>query len=190
MTHPGSRSLTGRSLCSRSPAAPQLSGTHGELATRPNYLHLCEAMTEESTDEKFEQLMRLAQFRLDRWTNRREHEWKISVTIWTLLAAVLAALVSRKLQPTSPISVYLSAPSAIVAIAVHSIWVGANWNRNMSDIREAFKYTEEAHLLATERPLPKPPDAAKCFICDPICFVPIGITVILALGIVLVAASQ
>src|SRR4051812_44783324 len=86
---------------------------------------------------KFDGLMSLARFRLDRWINRREHEWKISVTIWTLLGAVLVGLVSGKVTPSN-FSICVSVIAGLAVIILHSVWVGVNWNRNMKEIKDSF----------------------------------------------------
>ena len=71
----------------------------------------------------------LANFRLTRWTDRRKHEWAVSVALWV---GLVGAALSGKI--------------AIPVSSVHAaLWVRFNWTRNQDDLREAFNYLAEAH---------------------------------------------
>jgi hypothetical protein len=45
-------------------------------------------------------LLNLANFRMTRVISRREHEWKVTVALWALLAAGIAKPPLASLQPT------------------------------------------------------------------------------------------
>jgi hypothetical protein len=81
----------------------------------------------------------LANFRLTRWTDRRKHEWGVSVALWV-------GLVGAALSGKIAIPVSLLASGLFVFVAVHAaLWVRFNWTRNQDDLREAFNYLGEAH---------------------------------------------
>jgi hypothetical protein len=81
----------------------------------------------------------LANFRLTRWTDRRNHEWAVSVALWV-------GLVGAALSGKIAIPVSLLASGLFVFVAVHAaLWVRFNWTRNQDDLREAFNYLGEAH---------------------------------------------
>jgi hypothetical protein len=42
--------------------------------------------------EKFNALMKLADFRFQRWRERRETDWKFTLALWTLLVVGAASL--------------------------------------------------------------------------------------------------
>ena len=83
---------------------------------------------------KMNALVRFSQFRLARWTNRRQIEWKMSASFWALLVALNASIALKKV--TMPWTV-LAAGLAIFA-AMHFWWVHQNWRRNQGDIKSAF----------------------------------------------------
>jgi hypothetical protein len=94
------------------------------------------------TKEDFHGLMRLAEFRNTRVANRRDHEWKVTIGLWTLLAL---AMISKLQIP----AVWRRWPfwSLLAAIViVHWIgWVRSHWAESRADIQASFFYTGRAH---------------------------------------------
>jgi hypothetical protein len=79
-------------------------------------------------------LMRFSQFRLARWTNRRQIEWKMSASFWALLVALNASIALKKVtMPWKVLAVGLA-----IFTAMHFWWVHQNWRRNQGDIKSAF----------------------------------------------------
>jgi hypothetical protein len=137
---------------------------------------------------QFNGLMKLAQIGLTRWTTRRQHEWKITVSIW---AALLAALVTDKSKDIPPIIL-------AVVILIHALWIRQNYLNNTRDLRDAFGYIAKAHksLLGYDRPTFVEPRIRKWlierhpviydaigFLTDGICLSATLITITLSLGV-------
>ena len=112
------------------------------------------AEKDESTDDvgaRIGGLTKIGEFRLARWTNRRQIEWKISASVWAFLFAICSGIIIKQISPP------LCALAALLVITVlmHFWWVHQNWTRNREDIKAAFDYFEEVHGLASTRPLPE-----------------------------------
>ena len=101
-------------------------------------------MTGKFENERADVLMQIANFRLDRWKNRREHEWRISAALWALLAAAIYKDIPFPLS------------WVIVVIVLHAIWAFLNWRSNQRDIEKAFKSVEDSERLLGQNPDPLP----------------------------------
>lgn len=104
--------------------------------------------------EKFNALMKLADFRYQRWRERRTTDWKLSLALWTLLVATAAYFIAHKIE-------FRSGAVALVLIILvigHAwLWVRNNWISNEMDIRSAFHFAEHAEkLVLPSNPGPKP----------------------------------
>jgi hypothetical protein len=103
------------------------------------------------TSTRVNGLTKIGEFRLARWTNRREIEWKISASIWAFLVAICSGIMIKQFSPPLlPLAVLLG-----ITVALHFWWVHQNWKRNREDIKAAFDCFEEVHGLTSTRPLPE-----------------------------------
>jgi hypothetical protein len=127
--------------------------------------------------QKIAGLSKLGQFRFARWMNRRQHEWKVSASVWAILAALAAAIAAKKVI----INPLLLAPLLAAVVALHGwYWVRANWQRNQSDIRAAFRYYDQVHLIVTGRARDDIPPERRSFLGDEICAFQVGATLLLS----------
>ena len=91
--------------------------------------------------DRFDRFMQLADFRLRRWDARRNAEWKISLSLWALLAAT-ALYVPIRLN-----MVWVSIFLALIWISYTFSWALALLQRNLLDMDTAFHYTENAESI-------------------------------------------
>jgi hypothetical protein len=111
--------------------------------------------------DKFNALMKLADFRFQRWRERRTTDWKLSLALWTLLVAAAAYLITHRIEFTwSPwATALMTALVLIILVIVHALFlVRNNWISNEMDIRTAFHFAEHAEkivLPANPEPLEK-----------------------------------
>lgn len=145
-------------------------------------------MSNGSSDAKL--IVDLANFRLNRWMDRRKHEWTITVALWASLAGIA---LSGKVQPSTPMLAVL----LIIFVLLHSIWVGYNWFSNMADLRAAFGYIGQVHHLLLINSLPSAPDTnclqqwLRChigfleFIAAPPCFFEVAVSIVVAIFVFL-----
>jgi hypothetical protein len=91
--------------------------------------------------DRFDALMKLAEFRLSRRNIRTAFDWKITLVLW----AALAGIIYLKFE----ISPYLLGPALILLVSSHALlWSGQIWARNEEDMKTAFYYASHAeHLL-------------------------------------------
>jgi hypothetical protein len=144
---------------------------------------------DEENKRRFDALMKLADFRRERQANRRQHEWKVTVGLWALLAAGIAY------PPKCPIWALVFA--LIVVVIAHAfLWVRWVWVGSTKDAKLAFFYAEHAEKMA----LPGSPDPEQRFemdLCRELfgflgeagCWFQIIATILLAFGVGLKAAS-
>jgi hypothetical protein len=101
---------------------------------------------------QFDALMSLADFRLRRIFNRRDYEWKVTLGIWALLAAGIAA--PWILQPLHPWMIMLGVPA--IAVGHIAFWIYDHWDKSEKDWKLAFFYAESAEALANigDAPIP------------------------------------
>lgn len=94
-------------------------------------------------------MMRFGQFRLSRWTNRRQIEWKTSASLWALLVAVNSVLALRKVAINwVPAAIFL-----ICLTGLHYWWVHQNWRRNQRDMQAAFDAFSASYELLELPPI-------------------------------------
>jgi hypothetical protein len=89
---------------------------------------------------QFDALMKLSQFRFERWRERRSLEWKLSLALWTLLVGVPSFFKTQGVH-------FSACPTALMLVAVwcgHAFWVRTNWISNQMDIKTAFHFAERA----------------------------------------------
>jgi hypothetical protein len=99
---------------------------------------------EQFEDKRFDALMKLAEFRLQRWRERRETDWKFTLALWTLMVAVGAYVVSHRADfEWRQVAIALAA----LVICHAWFWVRNNWLSNEMDIRTAFYFAEYAEKL-------------------------------------------
>ena len=124
-------------------------------------------------------LTKIGEFRLARWTNRRQLEWKTSASVWLFLVALCSAIAAKKL-PYHPhaLGIFLA-----IVISIHFWWVHQNWKRNQEDIKAAFDYFEEIHGLSSTRPIPKRiRQEPRCMFQDAVPTCEIAITALLSVA--------
>jgi hypothetical protein len=111
--------------------------------------------------DRFDRFMQLVDFRLRRWEARRSAEWKISLSLWALLAAT-AFYVPVRLN-----MFWVSVLLFLIWVAYTYIWAWAILRRNLLDMRTAFYYAENAESILTPdvKPRAKPhePELASLF---------------------------
>jgi hypothetical protein len=151
-----------------------------------------------ATKEDFHGLMRLAEFRNSRVANRRDHEWKVTIALWTLLAV---GIIKLKIPPTRPVWPLWLVLAAIVLI--HSVWwVRSHWAESRADIQASFFYTARAHnRVVSNEPVeetkfcgPGPWYISRCerwfgFLGDPRSWAQMLTTAALAVGVALLATN-
>ena len=99
---------------------------------------------ESDSKESIDGLMKLADFRMARIVSRREHEWKVTVAFWAVLAAGIAKPPTLFARKYSIILVFLL--GAIVA-AHTGLWVYPHWKRSKEDIDQSFQYTDHVERI-------------------------------------------
>jgi hypothetical protein len=93
---------------------------------------------------RFDALMKLADFRYQRWRERQSTDWKISLALWTLLVGAASYLMANKIV----FAWYFSLPVLVILVVSHPLlWVRSNWMNNQMDILTAFHYVESAEML-------------------------------------------
>jgi hypothetical protein len=103
--------------------------------------------------DRFDRLMKLAEFRLRRWDSRNAFGWKITLGLWAVLAATCHYI------PIKPNMYYVAAMLIVVVISHAIFWVAQIFVRSDEDMDTAFWYTQQAELVLglriTERPKPE-----------------------------------
>lgn len=104
-----------------------------------------------SEKERFDAMMKLAELRLERWKQRRDTDWKVSLTFWALLVGISAYWVSGKVSPLHHNSclmvfIYLILVLLIV-IAWSYFWVRPNFNSSKLDLETCFHFFDHAALI-------------------------------------------
>jgi hypothetical protein len=119
----------------------QDSGTAGGVLCLARQPH-CEAFAMDDKD-RADLLMKLADFRMERIKSRRDHEWKVTVALWALLAAGIAKpLTLTRLSPG-----ILIITLAIVIVGHGTLWVWPHWKRSKEDTLLSFHYANNAEKL-------------------------------------------
>ena len=72
--------------------------------------------------DRYDALMRLADFRREVREGRRQFEWKVSFIVWAALAGIAAY--------PRPIPFWLVLISLMLITFAHVLWVKWNWLRN------------------------------------------------------------
>jgi hypothetical protein len=99
--------------------------------------------------ERFDSLMKLADFRIVRIADRRRHEWTVTVGLWAVLAAGI-------LKPVFGPSMELCVLLGFIVAAHATLWVRPHWVRSKQDADFAFAYQDQARqLLDPEAPPPR-----------------------------------
>lgn len=148
---------------------------------------LGEWQMERSENEAFDALMKLADFRLSRAFNRRQHEWKVTLGVWALLAAAIV-------HPLPNHKYWIAILVIIISLAHIFLWIRVHWITSTTDFRIAFWFAEIAEMKLNLRGSPNPKDRPKkmiscekwlCFLCEPTCLAQILTTIALASGVIL-----
>ncbi len=97
--------------------------------------------------ERADVLVKLAEFRMSRVSSRRDHEWKVTLALWALLAGGIAV------PPKLPLwGVAVFAGFLLTLTIVHAaLWVADHWAKSREDILVSFFYAERAHNLVLPR---------------------------------------
>jgi hypothetical protein len=95
---------------------------------------------------RFDSLMKLSEFHLTRNISRRQHEWRISLSVWALLAASL-------LLRNRPAELLVVTGLLTIVLTHTFLWVGQHWVRNQYDMDMAVFYAARAErLLSVDLP--------------------------------------
>jgi hypothetical protein len=100
----------------------------------------------------FDALMKLSDFRFQRWLDRRKYEWRMSFAIWALLAASIHYK-NELFHDPLPLVICLA---LVLVVILHTCWVISNWISNERDIDGAFYYSDHARQLVKVRVWPDP----------------------------------
>ena len=133
---------------------------------------------------KLDACMKIVEFRTKRIDGRRNHEWKVTLGLWAILAA---AVVKRSdLEISEP---HLHWGLAAIVLGHAFLWVRTHWVRSKEDTYIAFKYSDYARKILAGRVEPPPaPELPKFsffteyleFLTYPTCLAQIGTTGLLA----------
>jgi heme O synthase-like polyprenyltransferase len=93
----------------------------------------------DSDKDRFDALMKLAEFKRAIRDSRRQFEWRFTATAFIALAGLT---VTPQRAP-----VYVIAIAVIAIWIIHTYWVFWNSSRNEQDAREMHKYSECAEQL-------------------------------------------
>jgi len=91
--------------------------------------------------ERFDALIKLAEFRQARDRSRRELEWKFSVALWALLAASPVYITKR------PNDLLLAFVLVLINFIYAFLWANETRIRNRMEVEIAFYYLEQAEKL-------------------------------------------
>jgi hypothetical protein len=110
---------------------------------------------EKFDNERFDALMKLADFRFQRWRERRATDWQLSLALWTFLVAGAAYLYVQKIK----FPWFEMALGLIILVIGHALlWVRANFNSSIFDIRTGFHFSDQAvNLVQSQDPVPVEP---------------------------------
>ena len=93
-------------------------------------------MTDDNT--LFDKCMKQAEYFAGRWDARRNHEWKMTISLWTLLAAAIGFLSSKG---------RLELWMIFIPIGLHALWLHGVWIANDFDKRLGRYYQNQAQKL-------------------------------------------
>ena len=100
--------------------------------------------------DRFAALMELAKFRMDVREKRMSRQWRVTLGLWTLLAASIAYL--------RPQSTWALIVMWFVLVVIHAIlWVRTNNNSSERDARRAYYHAELAERIIHPGPAPDLP---------------------------------
>jgi hypothetical protein len=102
---------------------------------------------------RFDALMRLSDFRFQRWQDRRKYEWQVSLGLWTLMAAAIYYQITLS---SAPLPYWLAVLIVVVVVPTHAYWVLFNLDSNLKDINCAFYYWDHARVLISGQEQPPP----------------------------------
>ena len=89
-------------------------------------------------------LLKLADFRMARILSRREHEWKVTVAFWALLAAGIARPPTTLVRENGVVVIL----SLALIVVIHAIlWMYPHWLRSKEDVYRSLRYTDSAETL-------------------------------------------
>lgn len=94
---------------------------------------------DEGQNRIFEGLMKLADFSSGRWDARRSYEWKVSIAIWTLLAAGIVFLRTNRL--------WLPEWIGLAVVFLHWMWNSGIYVANQNDRMKAYHFRNEAESV-------------------------------------------
>jgi len=133
--------------------------------------------------------MKMVDFRMKRIGSRRQHEWKVTVAVWALLAAgILKA---------PDVNRWVFAVGLAALSLLHFCWLLHHWLRSKEDIIISFFYSDRAAEIAgigfppiLESELNKPPlsrsDLHKQARCQPLIWGQVVVTLFLAAAVWLI----
>jgi hypothetical protein len=138
--------------------------------------------------------MKLADFRLKRAFNRRQHEWKVTVGVWALLAAGIAH------PPGNHPWIFLLA-TCLITLGHAFFRIKPHWVTSTIDFDTAFWFAEQAERTlplagspdAGPRPLcsdQNPKSLGLRFLCASTCKAQMAATFLLGIAVVFRAAEH
>jgi hypothetical protein len=127
-------------------------------------LHMDDPQAGFDAEKRFNALMKLADFRFQRWRERRATDWKFTLALWAFLVASAASVkiheitaVSDKINHSLAVTVLLMASLVALVLGHALFWVRNHWISNEMDIRTAFHFAEHAEIIVLpDNVRPKP----------------------------------
>lgn len=99
---------------------------------------------ESDPKESVDGLMKLADFRMAHIVSRREHEWKVTVAFWALLAAGVAKPPTILAREYGCVLIFL----LVAIVAGHTgLWIYPHWKRSKEDVDCSFRYTDQVERI-------------------------------------------
>lgn len=115
------------------------------------------SQSEMTPKERFDAFMKLSEFRLARWVNRRQYEWKVSFGLWAGMAGATVALKNMGIR----VSIFMVSVLLVTVLGHAWAWVRWNWKSNERDIRSAFYYAEHAQQTLLGNDASQPSEARR-----------------------------
>ena len=121
-----------------------------------------------NTKERFDACIKLSEYGVKNFSERRKYEWKIALAFWALLVGAITFL---KLNPMPEVKhnvfMELSLFTVIVLVFGFSfLWLRGIWVANKNDKSIAHEFFSAAHKILCDPNHIPPPVPEKLRVCD------------------------
>jgi membrane protein implicated in regulation of membrane protease activity len=97
---------------------------------------------------RFESIFQLYELAWKQFNERRNYEFKVTLTLWTALAAAIAGSMTLAVFPPVPFGRLLLAAIAIFSFALHALWCRGLGRAQNGERFVAFSYEPELQKIA------------------------------------------